>query len=192
MAMIALEVAAGHRLSPRVRVGLAAGLCVSAALNAVALMHYADIRRDDSAVVRAEVGALELARATVASDFRPDSDSERAPSVLAGPLLAALDRLGSSPGTSRARSPQPRNPLERRRTECSWVPGAHDPRRGWIGRAPPRLHPSWGRRSSDLTLPGGIVLKPAAGGEARLKLRRFASSFPDRATAIIAEPAGSR
>ena len=189
VAMVALEVAAGHELSHRVRVGLATGLCVSAALNAVALMHYADIRRDNSAVVRAEVGALELARATVASDFRPDSDSERAPSVLAGPLLAALDRLGSSPGDQpgeiaaapeSARAAADRVLLGARALTIQGVAGSG-------GRLPgcTRL----GAGVHDLTLPThGVVLRPADGREARLQLRRFASSFSDQATARITGP----
>ncbi len=96
--LVGLELTSGLQLSPRVRIAAAALLGVSTLLNVAALTHYADLRRADSQVVRAQIGALQLARETVPPDFKPNSDPEQAPSVVAGPLLASLDRLGSKPG----------------------------------------------------------------------------------------------
>jgi hypothetical protein len=96
--ILGVELAAGLRLPTGTRVGIAAMLGASVVLNAAALVHYSNSRRDTSEVVRAEVGALELVRETVPADYRPDQDPGAAPSIVAGRLLSALDRLGSSPG----------------------------------------------------------------------------------------------
>jgi hypothetical protein len=95
---LAVELAPGLRLAPVARLGVAAVLGASVVLNATALVHYSNSRRHASEIVRAEVGALERARAGIPDDYRPDDDPGRAPSIVAGPVLAAIDRLGSSPG----------------------------------------------------------------------------------------------
>jgi hypothetical protein len=100
--LVGLELAGTLGLPRPLRFLLGAGLCVSVVLNAVVLVHHANTRRDDSSIVRAEVGALELVRGSVPPDFRPDPVVDRAPSIVAGPLLAAFDRLGSSPGADSA------------------------------------------------------------------------------------------
>ena len=53
--LVGLELTSGLRLSPRVRIAGAALLGLSTLLNVAALIHYADLRRADSQVVRAPI-----------------------------------------------------------------------------------------------------------------------------------------
>jgi hypothetical protein len=95
---LAVELAPALRLAPVARLGVAAVLVVSVVLNTATLVRHSNDRRHASEVVRAEVGALERVRGSVPYDYRLDDEPGRAPSIVAGPLLASIDRLGSSPG----------------------------------------------------------------------------------------------
>jgi hypothetical protein len=96
-AILVLLVAA--ELQPRVRL-TTRGLCVLTVLVAGAIVANLGALRDEGAylrdtarIVKAELAALELERAVVPADYRPDV--ERAPVVSAGPYLAAIDAHGS-------------------------------------------------------------------------------------------------
>lgn len=89
------------------RAATAAAVAVGAALVALAFLSgMAPLRdgarglRSTSTAVQAEIGAMELAGATVPPDYQPDP--QLAPQVTAGGLRAATAAIGSSPGDSPA------------------------------------------------------------------------------------------
>jgi hypothetical protein len=98
--LIALELADGWKPSRRTRLWLAAALCASALLNAAVLIDHAGDRRADSEIVDAEIGAMMIAGDDLPSRFKPDSDPERATSVIATRLLVAADHIDSRPGAT--------------------------------------------------------------------------------------------
>jgi hypothetical protein len=80
---------------------LGAGL-LAAAANTAVLLHHAAERRHDATVLRAELGALEIARDRVPPTFHPDHDRRRAVTIVALSYFRAIDRIGSSPAPSPA------------------------------------------------------------------------------------------
>jgi hypothetical protein len=95
--LVALELFAGRRVPLPVARALAGLACLAAIANTVVLLHFGGKRREDAGVVRAQVGALELARAAVPARFKVNDDDEQAPSLYAGPYFTGTRRLGSSP-----------------------------------------------------------------------------------------------
>ena len=183
-----LELADGLQIPRPVARAVAAGLCVSAVINALVLVHHADLRRRDSAIVRAEIGALVLARDTVPQDFKPDADPVRAPSVVTGPLLAAIDRFGESPGfdaagiaaaSEPARAAADRVLAEAGQSEVGGVAGWAEGGADCQGLGPGR----------ELALPPEpLMLRPQNGRDVRVDLRSFASSYNGGATTLLSQP----
>lgn len=83
-----------------VTAALAAGL-LAAGANTAVLLHYAAERRHEATVLRAELGAMEIARDRVPREFHPDRSRERAVTITAFTYFRAIDRFGS-PAASRA------------------------------------------------------------------------------------------
>jgi hypothetical protein len=66
------------------------------------VLHYGAERRHDATVLRAELGAMEMARDQVPRTFHPDRSRHRAVTIVAYAYFAAIDHIGSSPAPSPA------------------------------------------------------------------------------------------
>jgi len=93
--LVVAELLRGVRFRPAPVVLLAAALVVASIYNLQSLHDGANGLRNTDAVVAAELAAVELEKATVPADFRPDTS--RAPQISAGPYLTAVRELDSSP-----------------------------------------------------------------------------------------------
>lgn len=93
--LIAAELLRGRRLPPRLSVLAAVAGTAFALINLPYIAHNAVKYRDDSAVLDAELAAVQLRSSTVPPGLHPDPS--RDPQVAAGPYLRAVDALHSSP-----------------------------------------------------------------------------------------------
>jgi hypothetical protein len=167
-------------LSGRVLAVVGALVAVACLGNLQTLSAGAGGMRSAAVTVRAELGALELARDRAPFDFQPDTS--RAPQVTAGPYLSAIDAFGSPayhPRQLAAASEAEREAADAvlRRLELgplapAWVPRASD---GACRAVAP---------GGDIEVPrGGLTIVSAKRDVVAVRLRRFASAFP-------ADPAG--
>jgi hypothetical protein len=97
LVLVGAELFAGLRAPARVARTVTAIACIAATANTAVLVHFSAKRRHDADVVRAQVGALELARAAVPADFKINDNDDQAPSLYAGPYFRGIRALGSSP-----------------------------------------------------------------------------------------------
>ena len=101
LVLLSAELLRGRRLPARTTGVLLAGCAGIVLLGVPYLVHDATKYREESDVLSAQVGALELARAEAPAGFEPAPASD--PQVRAGPLFRAEKALGSSPGDPPAR-----------------------------------------------------------------------------------------
>ena len=192
--LIAATVLAERGLPPPVLAGVFLAMAVSVVLNVITLLDYADERRDGSRVVVAEATAIEIARDTVESDYKPDPDGQRAPQLQAGAFLRAVDLLDSSPAVApaelddlpelaRVRADEVLTQAQRVRA----APYTGAVRRfveatgglpGPCRRAEPG--PDGYATASRALGRAGALVRPR-GAPVELRLRRFAPSFPEAA-----------
>jgi hypothetical protein len=99
VALLLVEIGSYWRPRRRVVTIIAAGTGLAAALNLAWMVVWANHLRDESTTARAQLTALELARATAPSAFRLGSEFAVAP-VEAGRYFAAQRRFGGSPAFS--------------------------------------------------------------------------------------------
>ena len=194
--LIGVELMQGVRISPALRRALAAGAVVSSALGVVWLAVGASERRDDARILRAELGALELAGDRANPLFRPDTDI-RAGFLTTLPYLLAVDKYGESPGDSpqelAGRSEAERREADRVLVQATGLslrpagtarPAAAPPRvDGAAGgqvrrrRGCLELRPRGALGAIDLTLPPGGVRLAAGRAGATVQVRRFADGY---------------
>ncbi len=197
--LLAAEVWRGIALPPRPLVAAGIVLAISLAGNIRVLGMGESIIRRSSQTMRAELGAVALARAYVPAAFT--IDAHYMPGMAAGPYFSAIDTLGSSAADSPsliAREPE----LARTNADQTLMragalisTAAPAARLGSVGTAVPRvenLPPGRVRTSAgcvsftpdvsggglDLGLPADGVRFSAAGpGESVVLARRFATGF---------------
>jgi hypothetical protein len=98
--LVGLELFRGQRVSRRAQRWVIALACVATALNAAVLVHYSNVRRAQSTVEAAELGALQIGRNLLLhSGFLID---DQAIPVTAASYFSAIDKLHSSPAPSLA------------------------------------------------------------------------------------------
>jgi hypothetical protein len=195
--LVGVELLRGVAFTSRV-VGIAAALVAFAALSGLTVLHAgADGRRETSEILKAELGAMELAAVHAPPTYQPDG--ERAPQILAGPYLHTVRAMHSSPAdtptTIAAASPtaraaadgvlltldaptlQPlgmvRPSLGTRAPGIVVISGGTASRHGGCIQLRPAATTAM---TADLTLPSGGVVIDAKGGTS-LALRRFGESF---------------
>jgi hypothetical protein len=93
--LIALELAAGARLSGRAIGFLAFATAAIVLVNTPSLYHTRDILRDGTQYTRAELSAIEIARDTVQPSFATNDVAHFPAGIPAGVYLQAVDRYGS-------------------------------------------------------------------------------------------------
>lgn len=101
LVLVAVELLQGVRLRRRPARILVLVVVACTALNVVWIFVDGRFKRREGAIVRAELGALEISRGVVAADFAPDTNI-RLVAVRAGGYFAAITKYGSSPADSPA------------------------------------------------------------------------------------------
>jgi hypothetical protein len=151
--------------------------------------------QDWSSHVRAELGALELARNRVDPNLRPDP--VRAPDITAGKYFAAIDQLGSPADRP---SEIERQPEPQRESADAVLVAAVRPSLMPVGAARPSapvtvdavgggnqtrsgictvFRPAAPGASIDMTVPArGLILTDMGNVSVEIRLRRFADAFP--------------
>ena len=206
--LILAEAFRGVQLSPKA-LGVAAAVVLFAlAGNLRALGRGEASLRTASRVVKAELGALQLARRTAAPGLV--LDPHYAPQVIAGQYFAAIDAIGSSPADSPAqllRGPQDaraaadkvlvragalRTGPGSRRLPASRAAGSTLPPVDRAGGGTMRIAggclaftPTARPGGFDLTLPPGGIDLASSGGEVTLSARRFGFTFDSGAVATV-------
>jgi hypothetical protein len=165
---------------------LAAGAVALAAVasNMVPLFEGADVLDEQTALARADLGAIEIARRTVPPDFWLHPDLAGTPSLInvtAGPYLESSDEFGSPAYTPAELA---RAPVAGRRQAdivlaealpVSAVTGSGVARRGISHGACVRIPAAARGAPTELSLsPGETTIETDSGSPARLRLRRFA------------------
>jgi hypothetical protein len=187
--LIGVELARGARIG-RAALALAAlAAALIVAVNIGDLHRGAERLRHFTDFVAAELGALELARASVSSEFRPDP--VLAPWVSAGTYFPAVDAWGSPADTPAGilRWPEP----ARRAADIALVaalrlqiapgplPGERGPTpvvtRGSGRTAGGCVRLRRGAPAEMRLAPGGLALRAGAGGPLTVRLRRFAAGY---------------
>ena len=192
-------------LLPRFDVGPRALVVVAVFVGASALANFGSLRsgsqylQDWSRYVRAELGALELAGPQTRRDFAPDP--VRAPDITAGRYFAAVRDYGS-PASSPA---EILNAGEGERQAADSVLlqalGAPVSAGGAVGGRPPtaeatdgrvatrggclRVAPAAAGAAVELMLPPAGLLVEANAAPVELRLRSFASTFPQQPAASL-------
>ena len=213
-----LIVAIAVELAPRRRattallavMGVVVSLCV---LNEItALYAPSNFLRGTDAKVSAELGAMQLARAHVPSDYTPDP--QQAPQVIAGPYFAATSAIGSSPGDTPARLATA-DAASRVAADAVLIaleapgPRAVAAPPSQVGATGPKplavsggglaesgscvlLTPAGGQATADLSLPpGGTYVSDAGASVATLALRRFGDGYQALTTSVAANSSAS-
>jgi hypothetical protein len=214
--LVSVEFFRDRAISYTARRGVIAVSCLVTVLNAVLLVHNSKSLRHNAAIIQAEVGALELARnAFLDPGFKLDSNPLRAPTVIAGPYFAAVDKLHSSPAPNASGiAAQPEyaraaadNVLIRalKITPLPYTPAVQRYLAVLRPRAPGVIHieqspggsitrvgrcvrfvPAPGRRPSlILTLPAVGVIINSAKTPVQVRLRLFAHSFSKAPQAVL-------
>ncbi len=203
--LMAVELARNVRFDRRALAVVGALVVLSVASNADDLRNGAHTLRQYSDFVQPGLGALDLARGTVAPDFRPEPT--RAPDIVAGKYFEAVDRFGSSPGDTPAELATRTEPAREAADivlvsalRLAMRPGAPGPGpapkvtladRGTSSIQGPcvSFRPSGGQGALELDLPpGGVTVTAAAGPPVQLFLRRFGDGYvPNGAAPAEAE-----
>ena len=196
--LVVAELLRGVRFRPALVVLLSAALIVATAYNLRTLRNGANGLRDTDSVVAAELAAVELEKAIVPADFRPDT--ARAPQISAGPYLTAVRELDSSPALPKselaAQSPTTR--LEVDRVLAAVITPTLVSRREvpTAGKAPPlegygggtlvrhngclAFDPRSGGLPPSLDVvvpPTGLVVRSS--GKVDIRILRFADAYPE-------------
>ncbi len=204
--LVTVQLARGSNLRPLGYAGLYLLVAFSILANANQFRNGAQSLRSTSATVKAELGAIEIAQATVASDYRPDTDL--APQIFAGSYLQAVALGGSpadsitelqgAPGSARTQADRVLFEAERVRfTQPSPLPAG--------GRAPQIIaaaartrtvgpcatfEPRGKAASATLAVGApGLIVDSDARGPIKIQLKRFADSFKDGPRLIVNGPA---
>jgi hypothetical protein len=195
--LLALEILPPVAVGPRVLVVVGVVVAAAALANFGSLRDGSRYLQDWSRYLRAELGALELAGPATRSDFKPDP--VRAPDITAGKYFAAIRDYGSpaSSASEIARAGE----AERQAADSvllqalgasafpggSIAPGAPPiveaasngqaaARRGCV-----RFVPSGAGAALDLNVPaGGLVVDSGGTAPTELRLRSFATAFPQQ------------
>lgn len=202
--LVAAELLRGVRFSSAPVVLLAVALVVASFYNLRALHNGANGLRETDAIVAAELAAVELEKAIVPPDFRPDTS--RAPQISAGPYLKAVRELGSSPALPRSAlaAQQPAIRLEVDRVLAALVAPVLVSRREVkaTGKAPKLggygggslvrhngclvFHPRSGGLppSLDVVVPStGLIARST--GKVDIRIRRFADEYSESPSTVL-------
>ncbi len=174
--LIAVEILAGIRLGAAAMWGLLAVSLFAVAANVMLLESAGDYLRGYSGAVRAELGAIELARPAPPPMLMLSTGVLGSPlvagTVSPGPYLDAVDRIGSfadTPAAIAAETEEVREGADAVLAQAAGVHAAATPRPG------PSLTCHVTRRGGFALSPGTTLLSaPSAGG---LRLRRFGSAY---------------
>ena len=149
----AVELLAGHRVTVPVARAVAASPASPRLTNTVVLLHFGAKRRHDAAVVRAQVGALELARrGRAGATSRSTTTTSKRPVSTPGPYFTGTRELGIEPRAGRLAGSRPHR---RGRPRCRGRPARARLRGGAAAREPGHSRAcsspvvSWRRRLSD-------------------------------------------
>lgn len=171
LVMLAAELGAGVRLARRGRRLLVAAVALATALNAGWMVVLGRFLREDSQIVSAQIGALEIARGRVPPQFSL-GPAIRARDVSAGLLFAATRRYDSSPAPSPAgiaQLPQPARAAADavlvRALPVTFVAAGHAPSTLGCRRV--------ASGATATTLPGGSLVARRLRGPTGALVRRF-------------------
>jgi hypothetical protein len=198
LALVVLELARGHRPNELQFAVMLVAVAFVLSTNIPKLVDGVHDPRTRSAIARAELGAVELAKGVVDPHFNLEKYAPGAQTpIQAAWYLAAVERWGSPADTPAGIARRPESTREvvdnvladamrlavtpaattssaGRGRPPAVAPGAHrTDRSGACVRLQPRRSPG----SYDLTLHAPAVLVSATGGKADLALRRFAERF---------------
>jgi hypothetical protein len=216
--VIGLELYRGRQISSTARHAVMVVASVATVLNAAVMLHYSSQRRHDAAITAAEIGALNVARSrSLPASFQIDTQDIRI-DLQAGPYLAAIDRLHSSPAPGPAGilaapefaraaadreliradniNPVPLTPVVQRLIDAAYpelppvrVEGFSEGTVVRVGRCV-LLRPSRGRQGMlRLAVTGaGTRIDVRANSQVTVRLRRFTRTFRAAPPATINQP----
>jgi hypothetical protein len=192
--LLVVELFEGGSIQPRAVGLLAVGVAAVAVANAAAIHPGKTFLLANTYVVRAELGAVEIARDTVDYGFIPDTGHFLGAGFEAGQYLSAVDALGSPAFTPNRITTHPEayreaadqvlaRALRLRVTKGAFAPGG-PPKVVGATRGIPTpagdcvaFRARGARASLEVVVPsGGLGLEAGSGSRVALKLRRFAGA----------------